>query len=112
MAQAESLGAQGYVRLHDREGELSEEGARLLAELGLEIAGAAGRRRRFCRLCRDWSEGRPHLGGVVGAALAQRCFALGWIERVQASRAVLITPAGCGGFSSNFGVEIATVAKA
>ncbi|MBV8738867.1 MAG: hypothetical protein JO007_16740 [Alphaproteobacteria bacterium] len=112
VALAESLIARGHIRLHDREGELSEEGARLLAELGLEIAGTAGRRRRFCRLCRDWSEGRPHLGGVVGAALAQCCFALGWIERVQASRAVLITPAGCGGFSRHFGVAIATIAKA
>lgn len=99
-ALAESLDARGYIRLHDYEGgEISEEGARFLAELGLDLAAAPGRGRRVCRLCRDWSEGRPHLAGVVGAALAQRCFALGWIERVKASRAVLITPAGRDGFA-------------
>jgi hypothetical protein len=73
---------------------------------------AAGKRRRFCRPCVDWSERRPHLGGAVGAALAQRCFALGWIERLRDSRAVAITALGRDGFFANFGVEIPTAAMA
>jgi hypothetical protein len=112
VALVESLGSRGYIRLQDDEaGPVSEEGARFFAELGLDIAGAAGRRCRVCRRCRDWSEGRPHLGGVVGAALAQCCFSLGWIERVEASRAVLITPAGRDGFRTNFGIEIPIVVR-
>jgi hypothetical protein len=38
----------------------------------------------------DWTERRPHIGGAVGAALASRCFALKWIERVRDSRALTI----------------------
>jgi hypothetical protein len=41
-----------------------------------------------------WTERRPHIGGAVGAALANRCFELKWIERARDSRALTITPAG------------------
>jgi hypothetical protein len=42
---------------------------------------APGRgRQAFCRPCLDWSERRRHVGGRLGAALARRCFALGWIS--------------------------------
>jgi len=106
VALAGSLAVRGHVLLDDDDGEVTEDGARFLAGLGLDLAGAAGKRRRFCRPCLDWSERRLHLGGAVGAALAQRCFALGWIQRIKDSRAVAITPSGCDGFLANFGVEI------
>ena len=112
VALADSLARRGYVVLDEDGGEVSEAGARLFAEFGLDLAGAAGRRRRFCRPCLDWSERRPHLGGAVGAALAGRCFALGWIERVKDSRAVAITPSGRDGFLSRFGIELPAAAKA
>jgi hypothetical protein len=41
----------------------------------------------------------------VGAALATRCFELGWIERLRDSRAVAILPAGQRGFAELFGIE-------
>jgi hypothetical protein len=88
------------------------DGDRFFTELGVDLAGAAGRRRRFCRPCVDWSERRPHLGGAVGAALAQRCFALGWIARIKDSRAVAITAPGHAGFRGQFGIEIAAAAAA
>ena len=105
VALAASLADRRYVRLDEDGGEVTPEGARFFEELGLDLAGAAGRRRRFCRPCIDWSERRPHLGGAVGAALAERCFALGWVERVKDSRAVAITTRGHDGFLANFGVE-------
>jgi DNA-binding transcriptional ArsR family regulator len=111
VALAGSLAERGHVALDDDGGEVTEDGARFLGEFGLDLAGAAGRR-RFCRPCIDWSERRPHLGGAVGAALAQRCFALGWIERLKDSRAVAITPAGHDGFRTTFGVEIPSGGKA
>jgi DNA-binding transcriptional ArsR family regulator len=111
VALADSLAGNGHVVLDEDGGEITEAGARFLGDLGLDLAGAAGRRRRFCRPCIDWSERRPHLGGAVGAALAQRCFVLGWIERVKDSRAVAITLPGRDGFLSNFGVEIPAAAK-
>jgi DNA-binding transcriptional ArsR family regulator len=106
VALASSLAERGHVALDDDGGEVTQDGARFLGEFGLDLAGAAGKRRRFCRPCIDWSERRPHLGGAVGAALAQRCFALGWIERVKDSRAVAIAPSGRAGFLTVFGVEI------
>jgi hypothetical protein len=60
----------------------------------------------FCRPCLDWTERRPHIGGAVGAALAQRCFELKWVERVRDSRALTITPAGRRGLDEFFALAI------
>jgi len=106
VALADSLAERGHLLLDDDGGEVTEDGARFFDRFGLDLAGAAGQRRRFCRPCLDWSERRLHLGGAVGAALAQRCFALGWIERIKDSRAVAITPQGRDGFRAEFSVEI------
>ncbi|MBV8120279.1 MAG: helix-turn-helix transcriptional regulator [Alphaproteobacteria bacterium] len=112
VALAESLTARRHVLLDEDGGAVTGEGAHFLDELGLDLADAQGRRRRFCRPCVDWSERRPHLGGAVGAALAQHCFALGWIARIRDSRAVAITAAGRDGFRVHFGIEIPTAASA
>jgi hypothetical protein len=106
VALAASLAARRHVLLDEDGGEVTEEGAQFFDEWELDLASAAGKRRRFCRPCVDWSERRAHLGGAVGAALAQRCFALGWIERVRNSRAVAITALGRDGFLASFGVTI------
>jgi hypothetical protein len=60
----------------------------------------------FCRPCLDWTERRPHIGGAVGAVLAQRCFELKWIERVRDSRALTITPAGRRGLMDSFALSV------
>ena len=54
----------------------------------------------------DWTERRPHLGGSVGAALAQRCFDLDWLKRMRESRALTLTPAGRRGLSDTFDVSL------
>ncbi|HEV2099960.1 MAG TPA: metalloregulator ArsR/SmtB family transcription factor [Stellaceae bacterium] len=105
VALAGSLAGRGFLALDSDGGEVTQDGARFFEGFGLDLAGAAGKRRRFCRPCLDWSEQRLHLGGAVGAALAQRCFALRWIERIKDSRAVAITPQGREGFRASFGVE-------
>jgi hypothetical protein len=63
------------------------------------------RRRIFCRPCLDGTERRPHLGGTVGAVLAQRCFDLKWLQRIRDSRALIVTPAGMG-LSDAFGLSL------
>jgi DNA-binding transcriptional ArsR family regulator len=94
VAIADALVARGAVILSDDGGEVTTDGAAFLADrLALDL-GQIPRRRAFCRPCLDWSERRLHLAGAVGAALAERCFALGWIERIRDSRAVAITPRG------------------
>jgi len=111
VALAGSLAGRGHVLLDDDGGEVTEDGARFLTGFGLDLADANGKRRRFCRPCLDWSERRLHLGGALGAALAQRCFTLGWIERIKDSRAVAITPQGRDGFSIRFGLDITSTTK-
>jgi DNA-binding transcriptional ArsR family regulator len=81
---------------------MTEDGGQVTADL----AAARRRRRIFCRPCLDWSERRPHLAGSLGAALAARCFELGWIERKEEVRAVAITDSGRSGFVESFGVVL------
>jgi hypothetical protein len=76
-----------------------------LREFGVDLAAARSHRRIFCRPCLDWTERRPHLGGSIGAALAERCFDLGWIERMREGRAVVITPRGRRGLREVFGLS-------
>jgi DNA-binding transcriptional ArsR family regulator len=101
-----ALCARGQVALADDGGEVTRSGVAFFEEFGVDLAAARARRRIFCRPCLDWTERRPHLGGSVGAALAQRCFDLGWVERMREGRALLVTPKGRRGFSERFGLTL------
>jgi DNA-binding transcriptional ArsR family regulator len=105
VALADALVAGRQISLAQDGGQVTARGARFLDDLGINLAEARQRRRAFCRPCLDWSERRPHLAGSVGAALATRCFELGWIERSRDSRAVVITPKGSDGFVRVFGIS-------
>lgn len=83
-----------------------DSGRALMADLGIDVDQIARRRRGLARPCLDWSERVPHLAGGLGAAIAERCFTLGWIERQGDSRAVTLTTAGQQGLRRLFGVEI------
>jgi DNA-binding transcriptional ArsR family regulator len=104
VAIADALVREGRIVLGEDGGEATAKGVRFLAEFGVDPAALALRRRVFCRPCLDWSERRPHLAGALGAALAARCFALGWTERARGSRAVTIPAAGRDGFARVFGI--------
>jgi hypothetical protein len=103
VALADRLVERGHLVLEGEGAALTEAGHGFLAGLGIHPAPS---RRRFCRPCLDWSERRPHLGGTVGAALCGRCLELGWVRRVNGSRALTVTPAGTLGFRAAFGVEV------
>jgi DNA-binding transcriptional ArsR family regulator len=103
VALADALSERGHVALSADGGEVTATGALFLDEFG---AAPAPGRRVFCRPCLDWSERRPHLAGRVGAALACRCFELGWIARQRDTRAVAITAAGRDGFRQRFGIAL------
>ncbi len=88
VAIAARLEASGHVVLGADGGEVTEAGRGFLAGFGISPEEGGSRRRIYRRPCLDWSERRSHLAGRVGAAIAERCFALGWIERMRDSRAV------------------------
>ncbi|HWM48956.1 MAG TPA: winged helix-turn-helix domain-containing protein [Xanthobacteraceae bacterium] len=103
---ADHLVARDYVVLTTDGGEVTDSGGRFLARLGVDLSAARARRRIFCRPCVDWTERRPHIGGAVGAALAQRCFDLKWVERIHDQRALVITPAGRRGLLETLGISL------
>jgi DNA-binding transcriptional ArsR family regulator len=86
--------------------EITQAGTGFLSEFGIDVAALGSTRRHFCRLCLDWTERRPHIAGAVGAALAKRCFDLGWTERMKHSRAVIVTASGKCGFLETFGINV------
>jgi hypothetical protein len=85
---------------------LTDHGAGWLREFGIDPDALRARSRPLIRYCMDWSEQRHHLAGAVGAALAERLFALGWLEPAEHGRAVLLTGAAADGLKSAFGIEL------
>lgn len=77
--------------------DVTAKGEKALASLGLDVAAARGKRRQFACRCLDWSERQDHLGGALGAALAD-CFRdAKWIERQKHTRVVRVTATGKAG---------------
>jgi DNA-binding transcriptional ArsR family regulator len=100
----DSLVARELIVLGDEVAEITTAGGRFLTGFGVELRAGRLLRRRASRLCLDWTERRPHLAGMVGAALTTRYFELGWMERVPGTHAVIVTPSGRRGFQKTFGV--------
>jgi len=103
---AERLCAGGHLILGDEGGDITPAGDKLLSKLGVDLERARVGRRVFCRPCLDWTERLPHLGGALGAAFAERCFELGWVEHMRDSRGLNITPTGQRALLENFGLSI------
>ena len=103
VALADALSERGHVELSPEGGAVTGKGKRFLGEFGIDF-GAGKDGAVFCRPCLDWSERRLHIGGTFGKALADRCFALRWIERKSDSRAVAVTRTGERGFRDTFGI--------
>jgi DNA-binding transcriptional ArsR family regulator len=101
----DSFVAREYVVLEDGVAEITRAGARFFTGFGITLPAPSATRHRFCRLCLDWTERRPHLAGGVGAAITERCFDLGWMERMERSHAVIVTPPGRRGLLKVFGID-------
>ena len=111
VALADAMVAGGHIELSGDAGLVTDAGTALLGRLEIDADEIMARRdkrtgRLLCRPCLDWSERRPHLAGVVGAALCERSFALGWIRRIDGTRAVSITPKGRREIKEMFGTLV------
>jgi DNA-binding transcriptional ArsR family regulator len=85
---------------------LIDEGARCLRDLGVDVDAALAGPRAPIRYCVDWSEQAHHLSGALGAALANRLFALGWVTRLPRTRAVRLSDEGRAGLAQRLGVAV------
>jgi len=87
--------------------ELTSDGSRAVASLGIDLDAARGSRRRFAFACVDWSERRPHLGGALGAAVLQLALDRRWVVRELDSRALVLTTVGRREMFKQFGLDSA-----
>jgi DNA-binding transcriptional ArsR family regulator len=85
---------------------LTDLGAAWMLDFGIDPDVLGRRPRPLIRYCLDWSEQRHHLAGGLGAALAERLFALGWLKPAERGRAVLLTAAAADGLRSALGIEL------
>jgi DNA-binding transcriptional ArsR family regulator len=74
--------------------EITGEGAKKLASMGIDVDQARALRRRFAYGCLDWSERRPHIAGALGAALLNHALTKRWVARDLDSRALTLTRLG------------------
>src|SRR5271165_3346620 len=103
VAIADALHVAGGTIAHDRDVEITPEGERRLAYLGVDVRLLRQDRRPLCRHCLDWSERRPHLAGSVAVEILRTALASRWIERLKDSRAVRVTPEGRRAFAAALG---------
>lgn len=103
---ADALQSSGAIEMAGDAATLTETGRAQMQALGILSLDSDPRSARpGCRPCLDWSERRPHLAGVLGAAICIHALDQGWVRRRAGTRALDITPAGRIGFRQAFGVE-------
>jgi DNA-binding transcriptional ArsR family regulator len=98
-----ALDRNGLLRRRGRAYLLTRAGERALDDLGVDLVAVRAQRRSFAFPCLDWTERRNHLAGALGAALTERLFALGWVERVGPGRAAALTDSGREGLGAFLG---------
>ncbi|MFC4467163.1 ArsR/SmtB family transcription factor [Streptomyces xiangluensis] len=91
----------------DTEFALTDDGLTWFDEQGIPLVRTG--RRPLARACLDWTERRPHLAGVAGAALCRHALDAGWCVRIGSARAVKVTDKGERAFAELLGIEPATL---
>ncbi len=102
----ESLVHRSYIVPRGHDFEITKKGMRWLVAFGVEFEPLSESRRRLATQCLDWSERRPHIGGALGAALADRMMRQGWFARARSNRSLKITADGDRCLLKDFGISI------
>lgn len=74
--------------------ELGPKGHEIFGRLGVDLETTTRKRRRFALACLDWTEKKTHLGGSLGAAVADVFLQRSWIVRRSGSRALSLSANG------------------
>lgn len=86
--------------------DVTTQGERGLASLGIEVGAIRSLRRRFAYGCVDWSERKPHIAGALGAALLKVALKRKWVTQDLDSRALRVTRSGERELHRHFGVRL------
>ncbi|MGE3855565.1 MAG: ArsR/SmtB family transcription factor [Dehalococcoidia bacterium] len=106
VAVCDALIAQGVLVPGDRALALTTAGEARLEALGVDVASARARKRRFSPTCVDWTERRFHLAGALGAAFLDRCLEAQWVARRPEGRTLRVTVAGRRALRREFGLDL------
>ncbi|MDT0545376.1 MULTISPECIES: winged helix-turn-helix domain-containing protein [Streptomyces] len=91
-------GAEGFA--------LTDVGLAWFRRLGVDLSAASRGRRPMARSCLDWTERRPHLAGVAGAALCRHALDAGWCARIGSQRALRVSEEGRRALRDLLGVRL------
>jgi DNA-binding transcriptional ArsR family regulator len=83
VAIADRLIATGMVELAADSSVVTDAGRVMLREAGVLVDPFNHNRRPDCRPCLDWSERRPHLAGVLGAAILEHALRSRLVRRSE-----------------------------
>jgi DNA-binding transcriptional ArsR family regulator len=106
VAVTEGLAARDAIGEQDGAWVLGAAGARVFAEIDVDVARVPCRTRPLLRPCMDWTERRHHLAGGLGAALTAELARRGWVRRQEGSRIVTLTPDGHAGLDAWLGLDL------
>ncbi|MER5430314.1 winged helix-turn-helix domain-containing protein [Streptomyces sp. NPDC002588] len=108
IAVTDALTAHGLLR-QDTGFALTDRGLGWFEDAGIPLDRST--RRPLARACLDWTERRPHLAGVAGAALCRHALDARWCVRIGSERAVRVTAAGERALGELLGIEAATLTQ-
>ncbi|MFH9724944.1 ArsR/SmtB family transcription factor [Streptomyces sp. NPDC017254] len=106
IAITEAMTVRGLLR-QDTGFALTDPGLAWFGELGIPLERRG--RRPVARGCLDWTERRPHLAGLAGAALCRHALDAGWCVRIGSERAVKVTGAGESALYASLGIAPETL---
>lgn len=86
--------------------EVTSEGSKALAAMGIDVDALRSLRRRFAYECIDWSERRPHIGGALGKAILESALKHKWFLQDLDSRALRLTAIGRRQLQTRFGLQL------
>ena len=99
------------ILAHDLQGPcLTDRGRTWMGRFDIDIEALEDSPRMTIRLCPDWTEDRPHLGGGLGSALLEGFRRRDWLRTDRGKSQVLITPKGFSGFRTELGLDLRAAA--
>ncbi len=89
-----ALVGNGKLQSIDEAVLLTDAGAALFREFGIDVDALQRARRPTCRACLDWSARRIHLAGGLGAAILDLFTDRKWAWRIPDTRIIEFSPEG------------------